>query len=245
MGTLEGMAALVTGGSRGIGRAIVERFVADGASVVFSFGENKDAADDVMTACGGKAFAVQADQGDLAAQEALFEETVRLLGGLDILVNNAAVGPPTPIVDVTPELYDRVMDVNAKGPYFAMRFAGRTMRDNGRIINISTVNTQVVPPGGSLYAASKGALELFTRVAAYEFGGRGITVNAVSPGATDTQLLHDSNPPGETFESTIAFTALKRLGRPVDIANVVAFLAGPDAQWITGQNITASGGLMV
>jgi 3-oxoacyl-[acyl-carrier protein] reductase len=244
MGTLDGRAALVTGGARGIGRAIVQRLVADGASVVFSYQENKDAAAEVVAECAGKATAVRSDQGDLDAQEALFEQTVRLLGGLDILVNNAAVGPPTPIVDVTPDLYDRVMNVNAKGPYFAMRFAGTAMRDNGRVINISTVNTQVVPPGGSLYAASKGALELFTRVAAYEFGGRGITVNAVSPGATDTQLLHDSNP-GETFESTIAFTALKRLGRPVDIANVVAFLASPDAQWITGQNIRASGGLMV
>lgn len=244
MGTLDGKATLVTGGSRGIGRAIVTRLVADGATVVFSYAENKDAAAEVVAECDGRAFAVQSDQGDLAAQEALCEEAVRLLGGLDILVNNAATGRVAPIVDVTPDMYDRVMDVNMKGPYFAMRFAGRHMRDNGRIINISTVNTQVVPPGGSLYAASKGALELFTRVAAYEFGGRGITVNAVSPGATDTQMLHDANP-GENFESTIAFTALKRLGQPADVANVVALLARPDAQWITGQNIRASGGLMI
>jgi 3-oxoacyl-[acyl-carrier protein] reductase len=244
MGTLDGKAALVTGGSRGIGRAIVTRLVADGATVVFSFAENKDAAAEVVAACDGRAFAVQSDQGDLAAQEALFEEAVRQLGGLDILVNNAAISPTAPIMDVTPEEYDRVMDVNAKGPYFAMRFAGRNLRDNGRIVNISTVNTQVVPPNGSLYAGSKGALELFTRVAAYEFGGRGITVNCVSPGATDTQMLHDANP-GDTFESTVAFTALRRLGQPMDVANVVALLAGPDAQWITGQNIRASGGLMV
>lgn len=244
MGTLDGKAALVTGGSRGIGRAIVTRLVADGATVVFSFAENKDAAAEVVAACDGRAFAVQSDQGDLAAQEALFEDAVRQLGGLDILVNNAAISPTGPIMDVTPEEYDRVMDVNAKGPYFAMRFAGRHMRDNGRIVNISTVNTQVVPPNGSLYAASKGALELFTRVAAYEFGGRGITVNCVSPGATDTQMLHDANP-GDTFETMVAYTALKRLGQPADVANVVALLAGPDAQWITGQNIRASGGLMV
>ena len=131
-----------------------------------------------------------------------------------------------------------------KGPFFAMRFAGKHMRDNGRIINISTVNTRIVPAKASLYAGSKGALELFSRVAAYEFGGRGITVNIVSPGATDTQMLHDANP-GDTFESTVAFTALKRLGQPADVADVVALLAGPDAHWITGQNITASGGLML
>jgi 3-oxoacyl-[acyl-carrier protein] reductase len=244
MGTLDGRTALVTGGSRGIGRAIVQRLVADGATVVFSYAANKEAAAEVVAACDGRAFAVQADQGDLASQEALFEEAVRLLGGLDILVNNAATGLPQPIVEVTPEEFDRVMAVNAKGPYFAMRFAGQHMRDNGRIISISTVNTRIVPPGASMYAGSKGALELFSRVAAYEFGGRGITVNTVSPGATDTQMLRDANP-GDSFDSTVAFTALKRLGRPADVANVVAFLASPDAQWVTGQNITASGGLMV
>ncbi|HEX5113946.1 MAG TPA: SDR family oxidoreductase [Pseudonocardiaceae bacterium] len=244
MGVLEGKAALVTGGSRGIGRAIVTRLVADGATVVFSYGENKDAAAEVVAAGDGKAFAVQADQGDLADQEALFEEAMRLLGGLDILVNNAAIGQTGAIADVTPEMYDRAMDVNAKGPYFAMQFAGKHMRDNGRIINISTVNTRIVPAMASLYAGSKGALELFSRVAAYEFGKRGITVNIVSPGATDTQMLHDANP-GDTFESTVAFTALRRLGQPADVADVVALLAGPDSHWITGQNITASGGLML
>ena len=241
-GVLAGKAAVVTGGSRGIGRAIVLRLVADGASVVFSFGSNQQAADEVVAAGQGRVHAVRADQGDPADQERLFAVAAERLGGLDILVNNAAVSPPTPILDVTPDDYDRVMGVNARGPFFAIQHAGRVLRDGGRIINISTINTALPPPGGALYAASKAALELFSGVAAIEFGPRGITVNSVSPGATDTDLLRESNP-GQTFESVIGLTSLGRLGAPADIANVVAFLAGPDSAWITGQNIRATGGL--
>jgi 3-oxoacyl-[acyl-carrier protein] reductase len=241
-GRLAGKAAVVTGGSRGIGRAIVMRLAADGASVVFSFGSNQQAADDVVAAGQGRVHAVRADQGDPADQQRLFEMAQQRLGGLDILVNNAAISPPTPILDVTPEDYDRVMSINARGPFFAIQHAGRVLRDGGRIINISTINTTLPPPGGALYAASKAALELFTGVAAIEFGKRGITVNAVSPGATDTDLLRESNP-GETFESVIEQTPLGRLGVPADIANVVAFLAGPDSNWVTGQNIKVTGGL--
>jgi 3-oxoacyl-[acyl-carrier protein] reductase len=136
------------------------------------------------------------------------------------------------------------MAVNAKGTFFAMQLAGHRLRDGGRIINISTLNTVLPAPGNALYAASKAAVEQFTTVAAREFGGRGITVNTVSPGATDTDLLRAANP-GETFETAIAFTALRRLGQPADIANVVAFLAGPDSQWMTGQNLRATGGLIL
>jgi 3-oxoacyl-[acyl-carrier protein] reductase len=241
-GVLAGKAAVVTGGSRGIGRAIVMRLAADGASVVFSFASNQQAADDVVAAGQGRVHAVRADQGDPADQRRLFEVAQERLGGLDILVNNAAISPPTPILAVTPEDYDRVMNVNARGPFFAIQHAGRVLRDGGRIINISTINTALPPPGGALYAASKAALELFSGVAAIEFGPRGITVNSVSPGATDTDLLRESNP-GVTFESVIEQTPLRRLGVPADIANVVAFLAGPDSKWVTGQNIRATGGL--
>jgi 3-oxoacyl-[acyl-carrier protein] reductase len=244
MGVLDGKAALVTGGSRGIGRAIVRRLARDGASVVFSFGQQQAAADEVVAEGDGRVFAVRADQGSPTDQERLFATADELLGGLDILVVNAAISPPALIVDVTPDDYDRMMAVNTKGPFFAIRHAGRVLRDNGRIVNISTLNTTARGPGMALYAASKAALEQFTAVAAYEFGARGITVNAVSPGATDTELLRTSNP-GATFESVIARTALHRLGQPADIADVVAFLAGPDAQWITGQNIQANGGLSI
>ncbi len=156
-------------------------------------------------------------------------------------MNNAAINPPTGILDVT---YDRIMAVNAKGPFFAIQRAGRTLRDGGRIINLSTLNTVIPAPGLALYTACKAAIEQFTAVAARELGGRGITVNTVSPGATDTDLLRATNPP-EAFDQVVGFTALQRLGQPADIANVVAFLAGPDSQWITGQNLRATGGLFI
>jgi 3-oxoacyl-[acyl-carrier protein] reductase len=245
MRTLDGKGALVTGGSRGIGRAIVTRLVADGATVVFSYLNNEKAAREVIEETDGKALAVKADQGNMADLSRLFEETGRHLagGGLDIVVCNAADGLPTAIEDVTEDIYDRYMAVNAKGPFFIIQYAGATLRDGGRIIAISTVNTRMHAPGGALYTGSKGALENFTKVAALTFGGRGITANIVSPGATDTELLRSANP-GDTFEETIAITSLKRLGRPEDIASAVAMLAGPDAAWITGQNILVDGGIL-
>jgi 3-oxoacyl-[acyl-carrier protein] reductase len=246
MATLDGKGALVTGGSRGIGRAIVKRLAADGASVVFSYLGNKDAADSLVgevAAAGGRAFAVQADQGSLEDLRRLAGEAEQRLDGLDIVVVNAAGLYTGPIEKVTEEDYDRFMAAHAKGPFFLIQHAGRALRDGGRIISISTVNTRMRAPGASLYIGAKGALENFTVVAALEFGGRGITANIVSPGLTDTELLHAANP-GETFESDIAQTALKRLGRPDDIAGVVAFLAGPDSGWVTGQNLLATGGLL-
>jgi 3-oxoacyl-[acyl-carrier protein] reductase len=189
----------------------------------------------------GNAVAVRADQEDPASIEVLFEPVA---DGLDILVNNAAVNPHALIRDITPELFDRAMTVNAKFPLLAMQRAEPLLRDGGRIISISTFNTVVPGPGIALYCASKAALEQFTKVAARELGPRGITVNTVSPGATDTDLLRSSNPP-EALERTPALTALGRLGEPADIADVVAFLAGPDARWITGQNIRATGGLIL
>jgi 3-oxoacyl-[acyl-carrier protein] reductase len=237
--TLTGKTAVVTGGSRGIGRAIVQRLARDGARVVFSYRQDKAAADE-LTQQYRDVVAVRADHEDMASIEALFEPVA---GGLDILVNNAAIGAPAAISDITPELFDQAMAVNAKFPLLAMRHAEPLLRDGGRVINISTLNTAVPSAGIALYCASKAALEQFTRVAALEFGPRGITVNTISPGATDTALLRASNPP-EVLERTPTRTALGRLGEPADIADVVAFLAGPDARWITGQNIPVTGGLV-
>ncbi|MEV5768184.1 SDR family oxidoreductase [Micromonospora sp. NPDC052213] len=237
---LTGKTALVTGGSRGIGRAIVRRLAREGATVVFTYKENRAAADDLVSQLAG-AIAVRADQEDLTNVSAMFQP---VRDGLDILVNNAAVNPRALIADITEDEFDRVLTVNTKFPVLAMREAAPVLRDKGRIINISTLNTVVPAPGHSLYCASKAALEQFTAVAAREFGARGITVNTISPGATDTDLLRAANPP-EALAQTAAVTALQRLGQPDDIAAVVAFLAGSDAQWITGQNIRATGGLLV
>ena len=246
MGTLDGKGALVTGGSRGIGRAIVKRLAADGATVVFSYLENEAAAQSVVrevAEAGGRAFAVQADQGSHQDLRRLAQQADEHLDGLDIVVVNAASGVGGMIDKVTEDVYDRFMAAHAKGPFFLIQHAGRALRDGGRIIAISTLNTRIHPPGGALYTGAKGALENFTAVAALEFGGRGITANVVSPGATDTEMLRAANP-GETFEDEVAHTALRRLGQPEDIAAVVAFLAGPDSGWISGQNLSADGGLL-
>jgi 3-oxoacyl-[acyl-carrier protein] reductase len=246
MGMLDGKGAVVTGGSRGIGRAIVQRLAADGATVVFNFARGFDAAAQVEQAvrdAGGRAHGVQADLTDPEAAGRLMAYAEEYLGGLDILVNNAALEfTPAFIADTAAEVYDAVMAVNARAPFLTVRHAAAAMRDGGRIINMSTLNTTRPAQGSVPYAASKGALEQLTKVTALELGSRGITVNAVSPGATDTDLLRHANPAGALAE-VAQLTPLGRLGQPDDIAAVVAFLAGPDARWITGQVIQATGGL--
>ncbi|GAA3227043.1 SDR family oxidoreductase [Nonomuraea helvata] len=243
MSILSGKGALVTGGSRGIGRAIVERLTAEGAEVVFCYERSAEAAEQVAKETG--AHAVQADLGSKEDLARLFGEAESRLPGLDILVNNAAaVLGQKLMAEVTDEEYERVFAVNTRSVYLAMQWAARVMRDGGRIVNISTLNTQVPAPALTLYCGSKGAVEQFTKVAARELGVRGITVNTISSGATDTDLLRGTNPP-EALTQTAALTALQRLGQPDDIAAVVAFLTGPDSRWITGQNLTASGGLLV
>jgi 3-oxoacyl-[acyl-carrier protein] reductase len=247
MGVLTGKGALVTGGSRGIGAAIVRRLAADGAAVTFTYATNSAAADEVVSevkAAGGQVVAVQADQADLTAIDDVFALAAEPAQGLDIFVCNAAVVMPKLIADVTEAEYDQLMASNVKGPYFALQKAGSVLRDGGRIINLSTLNTVLPGPSISLYAASKAALEQFSAVAARELGSRGITVNSVSPGATDTDMFRGANAP-ERIDGVIGLTALGRLGEPADIADVVAFLAGPDSRWITGQNLRVTGGLVI
>jgi 3-oxoacyl-[acyl-carrier protein] reductase len=247
MGVLDGKAALVTGGSRGIGAAIVRRLAADGAVVTFTYARSGSAADDVVAgvkAAGGEAVAVRADQADLSAIDGLFERAAEPTGVVDIFVCNAAQAMVKPIADVTADDYERMFATNVKGPYFALQRAGAVLPDGGRIIALSTLNTAVPGPGISLYAASKAALEQFVKVAAREFGPRAITVNSVSPGATDTEMFRDNNPPTEKDE-LVGITALGRVGEPAEVADVVAFLAGPDARWMTGQNLLATGGLLI
>ncbi|RMI39991.1 SDR family NAD(P)-dependent oxidoreductase [Streptomyces triticirhizae] len=245
-GPLAGKGAVVTGGSRGIGRAIVERLAADGATVVFSYARAEDAARDVAEAVaerGGTAHPVRADFADPEAPRRLMERADQLLDGLDVLVNNAT-GPlaPTPLTEITEEDLDQALNITVRAAFLTIRHAADHMRDGGRIISVSTLNTRRQAPGLALYTAAKGALEQLTTVAALELGVRGITANTVSPGATDTELLRGSNPP-EVLERIPALTPLRRVGQPADVAAVVALLTSPDAGWITGQNIPATGGL--
>ncbi|MGH3448028.1 MAG: SDR family oxidoreductase [Nocardioidaceae bacterium] len=235
----------MTGGSWGIGRAIVERLGRGGADVVLSYVQDEGAGRDVQAAVaesGSRAEVVQPDLGRLEDIRALFDQVQRQMDGFDILVNNAGADIEARIAEATEEDYDQVMTINAKGTFFAMQEAARRMRDGERIINISSVNTIFPQPGIGIYAASKGAVEQFARVAARELAGRGITVNIVSPGTTDTDMFHTWNSP-QAVEQLTALTPLGRIGEPADVADVVGFLAGPDARWLTGEHLHASGGL--
>lgn len=245
--TLEGKVALVTGASRGIGRAIAVRLGREGASVVVNYSGNAEAAREAVAAveaAGGKAVAMKADLGQVARVENLFADTVDRFGSLDILVNNAGVLFNKLLADVTEDDFDRIFAVNVKGVFFACQQAARRMADGGRIINLSSSTTArpITLPTYSAYVATKGAVEQFSFVLARELGPRGITVNVVSPGPTDTELFGQ----GKTEQDKQRFAqtaALGRLGLPEDIADVVAFLAGHEARWITGQNIRANGGV--
>ncbi|MEO3874597.1 SDR family oxidoreductase [Nonomuraea sp. B12E4] len=241
MSGFSGKGALVTGGSRGIGKAVVERLTEDGAEVVFCYQNAEEAARQVAKETG--AHAVRADLGVREDLERLFAEAEARLPGLDILVNNAATTDGQKLItDITDEDYERAFAVNTRAVFLTMQWAGRVMRDGGRIINISTLNTAVPAPALALYCGSKAAMEQFAKVAARELGARGITVNVVSSGATDTDMLRGANPEAALAQIP-ALTALGRLGRPDDIAAAVALLAGPDGRWITGHNLRATGGL--
>ena len=235
--------AIVTGASRGIGRAIAERLGRQGATVVVNYARSSEAAREVVSvveARGGKAVAVQADVSDVAEVRNLFRETFDSFGWLDILVNNAGKAVYKSLAEASEEDYDSTFVLNARGTFFAMQEAARRMNDGGRIVSISTGGTVGGAPTGSIYAGSKAAVEQFTKALAKEIGGRGITVNTVSPGFTDTDLLNE-NP--QFKEMGAQLSPLGRLGQPEDVADVVSFLASEQARWITGQNIQAGGGV--
>ena len=235
--------AVVTGASRGIGRAIAERLGREGATVVVNYARSSEAAREavsVIEAGGGKAVAILADVSDVAEVRNLFRETFESFGKLDILVNNAGRAVYKPLAEASEEDYDRTFALNARGTFFAMQEAARRMNDGGRIVSISTGGTVGGVPTGSIYAGSKAAVEQFTKALAKEIGGRGITVNTVSPGFTDTDPLNE-NP--QFREMGAQLSPLGRLGQPEDVADVVTFLASEQARWITGQNIQAGGGV--
>jgi len=243
---LTGKVALVTGASRGIGRAIALRLAQDGAAVVVNYVGQKAQAEQVVAdiqKAGGKALAVQADVSQVKAIEKLFDATIQHFGKLDILVNNAGIILHKPLADTTEEEFDRIMGINAKGTFFACQQAARRMAEGGRIVNFSSTLTTLMMPNFSAYVASKGAIEQITHVLAKEMGPRKITVNCISPGTTDTELLGR----GRTEEQNQTYarmTALGRLGKPEDIADVLAMLVGDDGHWITGQSIRVNGGIL-
>jgi 3-oxoacyl-[acyl-carrier protein] reductase len=241
--------AIVTGASRGIGRATAERLARDGAAVVVNYATSFAEAGAVVesiTADGGKAIAVQANIGKLSDIERLFSETMAHFGRLDIFVANAGYFSLAPLADTTEEEFDRVYAINAKGTFFCLQQAVRHMADGGRIVCVSTIGTIANMPGGSCYFGSKAAIEQFCRVLAKEVAPRGIAVNAISPGFTDTDLLQRTLAAEDPAVATqiVEMTPFGRFGEPAEIADAIAFLVGPDARWITRQNLAVDGGII-
>ncbi|MGN6383155.1 MAG: SDR family oxidoreductase [Dyella sp.] len=238
--------ALVTGASRGIGAAIARRLARDGFTVVVNYAGDARAAAAVaadIEAAGGRALTAQADVADPAAVRRMFDAAEAAFGGLDVLVNNAGVLQQAPLVDVDDAQFDRIIAINLKGSFNAMREAGRRLREGGRIINFSSSLVGTLLPTYGAYVASKAAVEGMTPILAKELRGRRITVNAVAPGPTATELFLKGKPDALVEQLTKA-APLERLGTPEDIADVVAFLAGPDGGWVNGQVLRANGGMV-
>ena len=251
--------ALVTGGSRGIGKSISERLAADGAVVVINYASNAEAAAQTVAgieAKGGKAIAVQADVGSMDGIRYLYRRSDQLLterngsNRIDILVNNAGIAPPETIESMDEATYDHIMAVNLKAPYFLVQKILSRMPDGGRIINISSLAARAAVAANTLknpvYSMSKHGLAGMTRNLAVALGARNITVNSVEPGFVMTELLaNTAEIPQQLVDLANSMTALNRFGTPEEIADVVAFLASHDARWITGQNLAADGGLQL
>jgi 3-oxoacyl-[acyl-carrier protein] reductase len=240
---LEGKVALITGGSRGIGAAIAKRLAADGANVAITYTKGAEAAASVVKEIehgGRKAIAIEADATDATAVEAAVAKTVATFGQLDILVNNAGTAIPKRFEETTLEELDRVIDLNIRGPFIATQAALKHVKNGGRIIMIgSCVGERMMTPGLVSYSATKGAVKMFTQGLSREVGDRGITVNNIQPGPIDTDL----NPAaGDWAAPQKANTALNRYGSVGDVAALVAFVAGPEASYITGASLTVDGG---
>lgn len=248
---LDGRTALVTGGSRGIGRAVSLRLARDGALVAVHYGHDDEAARTTVKqigADGGRAFAVRAELGVPGDADAVwdgFDRGLAALGaepGVDIVVNNAGITMPRSLADVTEEDYDRVFAVNTRAPFFVLQRALPRLRDNGRVVNVSSGASRVAYPALVAYSMSKGALDTLTPALALQLGPRGITVNTVAPGFTDTEINPTLADPG-IRRALASASVFDRLGTPADIADVVAFLAGDGGRWITGQWLDATGGV--
>lgn len=238
--------AIVTGGSRGIGAAISERLTVDGYAVVINYAGRRDDAVALasrLVAQGGEAVALQADVSDPDAVQRLFDATEARYGGVDVLVNNAGVMDLAPVAQVDDAAFDRLVAINLKGSFNCMREAAHRLRSGGRIINFSSSVIGLRLETYGAYSATKAAVEALTTVLSRELRGRSITVNAVAPGPTATDLFLEGKSP-ELIERMAKMNPLERLGTPADIAAVVSFLAGPQGGWINGQVIRANGGMV-
>ncbi|MES0051035.1 MULTISPECIES: SDR family oxidoreductase [unclassified Mesorhizobium] len=239
--SLQGKTALVTGSSRGIGRVIAEGLASKGAAVVVNYVGNHEAADEVVAAIAGrrgKAIAVQADISSVSDIHRLFDEAESEFGAIDIVVANVGVAVIKPLTEATEADFDHVFGTNAKGTFFVLQEAARRVRNGGRIIAVSTGGTKMFFTQTALYLGSKGAVEQFVRVLSRELGPRGITVNALSPGFTDTDLLLERD-----RAVAAGMSPFGRIGAPRDVADVAVFLASDEARWLTGENIQAGGGV--
>lgn len=238
--------ALVTGASRGIGAAIAQRLADDGCTVIINFAGNTAAAEalvQTIEAAGGRAITAQADVSDAGAVARMFDAAEAAFGGIDILVNNAGIMQLAPIANSDDALFDRQVAINLKGSFNTLREAAKRLRNGGRIVNFSTSVVGLNLESYGVYAATKAAVETLTRILSKELRGRAITVNAVAPGPTATDLFLDGKSP-ELIERMTKMNPLERLGTPDDIAAAVAFLIGPDGGWINGQVLRANGGMI-
>jgi len=248
MDTNTSKVAIVTGASRGIGRAIALRLAQDNIAVVVNYAHRASDADDVVQAieaAGGRAIALQGDVANASDCARLFDATEAEYGGVDIVINNAGVIQPgtTMLADTDDALYERIFAINTRGTFNMLRLAATRMRSNGRIVNFSSSVIGLALPGYAIYAGSKAAVETFTNIFAKELRGKGISVTAVAPGPTATDLFMEGKTP-ELVERLGKMAPLERLGTPEDIADTVAFLVGPQGAWVNGQTLRVNGGIV-
>ncbi len=247
--SLQGKIAVITGSSRGIGRAIALRLAKDGALVAVNYQKNAEAAAEVVREIGGESLAVQGDVGSVAGIRQFFQaldaELNKRHGSpkFDILVNNAGIGRQGTVESTTEEVFDELVAVNVKGPFFVAQQAIARLRNGGRVINLSSALSRHPIPNMAAYSMTKAAVNLFTVILAANLGKRGITVNAIAPGLTVTDFTAHARRDPQVVQAVSAHTALGRLGEVKDIAGVAAWLASDDAGWVTGQYIEASGGI--
>ncbi|SHM08795.1 SDR family oxidoreductase [Rhodanobacter sp. OK091] len=246
MSTQNQKVALVTGASRGIGAAIAQRLARDGFTVIVNYAESAEPAEALVRSiqqAGGQALAAKADVSDPTDVRRLFDAAETAFGGVDVLVNNAGIMQLANMADAEDASFDRQIAVNLKGTFNTLREAATRLRNGGRIVNFSSSVVGLLQPGYGVYAATKAGVEAITGVFAKELRGRSITVNAIAPGPTATNLFLKGKPQ-EVVDRLAKLAPLERLGQPEDIADAVAFLAGPDAGWINGQVLRANGGII-